>query len=452
MRTFVEALCRLTLRIFFRRVDAVGLGNVPTDGPLVIVANHPNGLMDPLVLLTHSPRRVSFMSKEPLFRTPVVSLFVKALDCLPVYRKQDGADTGANRRTMEAARALLGRGGAIGIFPEGISHDFPELQPLKTGAARMALATQRLIADSGDGPPLRIQPAGLFFEDKAIFRSEAVVVWGQPIDVPLVAIDADAEPSRADTHALNEQIAKHLRALTPNAADADRVAQVARVARLLAAIEHHDEPSALPARMGDRLELMQRLLSGHDRADVALPRRLQAILRRIDHHESDLAYWGLSADHAAQFPSGSVKRSLVGALAMMAALSPFALVGLLINYPAYRLIGWAAVRFANNEEDVISTMKTLGGLVLFPLSWLIAAGAVGWSLGSWAGAMALVVGPMSAWAALHWGEYGDAIGSAARSLVMMLRRGDRHAALLAEQRAIVDELMAIEAALGESAA
>jgi glycerol-3-phosphate O-acyltransferase / dihydroxyacetone phosphate acyltransferase len=72
MRRFIEALCRLMLRVFFRRVDAVGLENVPDSGPLLMVANHPNGLMDPLLLLSRSPRPVSFMAKEPLFRMPLI--------------------------------------------------------------------------------------------------------------------------------------------------------------------------------------------------------------------------------------------------------------------------------------------------------------------------------------------------------------------------------------------
>jgi len=51
--------------------------------------NHPNGLMDPLLLLCLSPRPVSFLAKSPLFTMPFVSLFVKAFDSIPVYRPQD---------------------------------------------------------------------------------------------------------------------------------------------------------------------------------------------------------------------------------------------------------------------------------------------------------------------------------------------------------------------------
>lgn len=445
MRTFVEALCRLMLRIFFRRVDVVGLGHVPARGPLLIVANHPNGLMDPLVLLSKSPRPVSFMSKEPLFRTPVISLFVKGLDCLPVYRKKDGADTGANRRTMEAARALLARGGAIGIFPEGISHDEPQLQPLKTGAARMALAAQRLISDAGSDEPLRIQPVGLFFEQKGTFRSEAVIVWGPPIDVPVVAIDEAAEPGREDTLALTEAIGAHMRALTPEAPDAERVAMAARVARLLSALEVEEGQAATPAGPGRRLSIMQRLLSGHLRAEALAPDRLAQIVARIAAHERDLGYWRLPPDHGADLSTaGAPARSLVLTLLMLVALSPLALFGLALSYPAYRLIGWLARRYFSKDPDITATAKTLGGLLLFPLSWLVAAALVWARLGLLPALITLLLSPVCAFASLHFADHVDALQSARRSLRMGLSRSERLAALRSERLAIRDELVAIE--------
>src|SRR5207248_1688107 len=77
---------------------------------------------------------------------------------IPVHRKQDvgeGADPAKNREMFEAAARVLSRGRSIAIFPEGQSHTEPMLQPLKTGAARMALS----------GPiGLRILPVGIAFD------------------------------------------------------------------------------------------------------------------------------------------------------------------------------------------------------------------------------------------------------------------------------------------------
>jgi 1-acyl-sn-glycerol-3-phosphate acyltransferase len=75
--------------------------------------NHPSGLVDPLFLFCLAPRRTSFLAKAPLFRTPVLGALVRAVECLPVYRQQDAADTSKNKETFDAARANLARGGTI---------------------------------------------------------------------------------------------------------------------------------------------------------------------------------------------------------------------------------------------------------------------------------------------------------------------------------------------------
>ena len=50
-----------------------------------------------------------------------------------------------------------------------------------------------------------------------------------------------------------------------------------------------------------------------------------------------------------------------------------AIVGGAIHWPVYRLIGWIANRFARKEDELVATVKIIGGLVLYPLFWIGAA-------------------------------------------------------------------------------
>ena len=107
-RRIIVAILRITLRIYFRRIEIAGLEHVPETTPAIFVLNHPNALVDPLFLLCLVPRRVSFLAKEPLFRMPVIGYLVRTLDALPVYRHQDqGADVSKNQEMFAAARRLL---------------------------------------------------------------------------------------------------------------------------------------------------------------------------------------------------------------------------------------------------------------------------------------------------------------------------------------------------------
>src|SRR6266480_145881 len=139
MRRAVTALLRVLIRVFFKRIEIVDMERVPADVPVIFAVNHPNALIDPLFLLCFAPRPVSLLAKAPLFTMPVIGWFVRGLDSIPVYRKQDHVAGGGNDETFGRARAVLARGGSIAIFPEGTTHSDPRLRELKTGAARIAL-------------------------------------------------------------------------------------------------------------------------------------------------------------------------------------------------------------------------------------------------------------------------------------------------------------------------
>ena len=100
----IRRLIDVVVRLFFRRLEVTGREHVPRTGPVIFILNHPNALMDPLVLINQAGRPVSFLAKEPLFRMPVLGSMVKAMDAIPVHRKMDQADTANNAKTFEAAR------------------------------------------------------------------------------------------------------------------------------------------------------------------------------------------------------------------------------------------------------------------------------------------------------------------------------------------------------------
>jgi 1-acyl-sn-glycerol-3-phosphate acyltransferase len=139
----MRQLARALVRLFYHRVEVVGVERVPRSGPLVIVANHRNALVDPLLLIATLPRTLRPVAKAPLFRHPILAPFLRLAGALPIHRRQDpGSEPGENARTFEAVAAALGAGGAILIFPEGVSQPEPVLMPLRTGVARMVLGTE----------------------------------------------------------------------------------------------------------------------------------------------------------------------------------------------------------------------------------------------------------------------------------------------------------------------
>src|SRR5919205_4633498 len=135
-RRLAHAVISVALRLFFRRIETSRARLVPASGALIFVLNHPNGLIDPGLVFAALPRRISFLAKSTLFRLPVAGWLLRTVEALPLFRRADpGEDVSQNLRTFDACRSLLLRGRCVALFPEGLSHNEPRLQPVKTGAA-----------------------------------------------------------------------------------------------------------------------------------------------------------------------------------------------------------------------------------------------------------------------------------------------------------------------------
>ena len=164
----MSALARLLVRVFFRRIDVEGAAALARRPPLLLVANHVNGLVDGLVLMAVLPRYPRFLGKATLYRILPLAPFLHLAGVVPVHRAKDAA-AGAERavtRNDAAFRDLPDaprrRRGLVAVFPEGISHDEARLQPLRTGAARIALGAAfddgvTGVDDPGRRPHLRRQ-------------------------------------------------------------------------------------------------------------------------------------------------------------------------------------------------------------------------------------------------------------------------------------------------------
>ncbi|KAI8815401.1 hypothetical protein BJ742DRAFT_765783 [Cladochytrium replicatum] len=87
---FMVALFYAIVRIFFREIRHVGTHKIPKFGPVLFVAApHANQFIDPLMLMTTSPRRIGFLIAKKSFDRPFIGLLARAFGSIPVARSQD---------------------------------------------------------------------------------------------------------------------------------------------------------------------------------------------------------------------------------------------------------------------------------------------------------------------------------------------------------------------------
>ncbi len=435
-RRIIVVLLKFALRVYFRRVEVVGQENVPRKSPVIFVLNHPNGLVDPAFLLCLAPRPVSFLAKAPLFKMPVLSFFVRALDSLPVYRHQDeGADVTRNLETFAAARRLLASGGTIGICPEGVSHNEPRLRPIKTGAARIALGA----VSSGDVLELSIVPAGLYYTSKTTFRSGALLYFGKPIPVTPVEMGSDGNPVRAAVRDLSSRIEQALREVMLEAEHEEALHTIARAERIFSSARKLGNN-----RLAEELKLQQRFVKAYAILREQMPERIRKLEVRMNRFEEELRLAKIDAeDLSAPVSTLAVLRHLITRTLLFLLLLLPAVIGTIIHYPAYRLGGYLALRFSQNSEDVVSTIKIISAMLLFPLTWLIIA-TLGYSFGGLDLAiLTVLVLPATGYVAVRFFEELDTFLGGLRALSFFLTRRRFFVRLLAERNAIHNEILSL---------
>src|SRR3954453_23975436 len=127
-------LVRAGLQPFFHlyfRLSRIGREHVP-DGPVIIASNH-RSFLDPFVIATIARRPLYYVAKEELFRNRFTAWLLNNLGAFPVRRGQGDGDM------IETAKAILARGDAVLIFPEGTRIRPGSLGRPRRGVGRLAL-------------------------------------------------------------------------------------------------------------------------------------------------------------------------------------------------------------------------------------------------------------------------------------------------------------------------
>ena len=367
----VRGGARLLLRAYYPDLVVEGEERVP-DGPLLVCANHPNSLVDPVLISVFLPRKIHWLAKHVLFTNPLMGAALTALGAVPVKRRHEGGDRSSTDETLRAAAASLVARRAVGIFPEGKSHDDDRLAPLKTGAGRMAVLAARDLATSGSRDTLRVLPVVLHFTSKTRFRTGALVSIGRPFGV--------------SSHDAPELVMQELRAgMTERMVHVDDAAQEAllRDARVLirrrAALDPmHSDPKELHRVDREVARAIRRFAAEE-------PERLSAFAERLRAYVDALDRQGLSL-HALEEHEESPKRTWL-ALGLL----PVALWGALHSGLPYALTKRLGLLQARSEDrTTVAMYALLTGAIVFPLAWALETLLVGELLG-WPAAIAFLV-------------------------------------------------------------
>jgi len=219
--------------VIFRTHEISGIENIPLDRGSMCTAWHTNGLLDPISIFLSHPKKFVVGGRHDLVTRPILGFWARKFAVQPVVRKAELLRGGCseedanymNGRSLLNLATGISYGYGCALFPEGTSHSESHLIRLKTGPVRTALAAAGHAKANGHKLPVII-PIGLHYRTRHLFRTDAWVEYGNPIELPVDELPDDlveklgsgdwSEPPAETVNKIRDTLREKLAPLTPN--------------------------------------------------------------------------------------------------------------------------------------------------------------------------------------------------------------------------------------------
>lgn len=175
---FIKLYIKAGLYFYVKQIKVSGLENIPKKGAVLFAPNHPNGLIDPLIITTHNTRSSYFLVRAAAFKNPFVKKILGTLNLMPIYRIRDGKNQlSKNNEIFNTCFELLNKQESLMIFPEGSHGRVRKIRPISKGFTRILFGA----IDKYPDLKITIIPVGLTYQNASVFPSKVGLIYGKPI-------------------------------------------------------------------------------------------------------------------------------------------------------------------------------------------------------------------------------------------------------------------------------
>ncbi|WP_164660709.1 lysophospholipid acyltransferase family protein [Tropicibacter sp. Alg240-R139] len=363
---FLRGLGRIIMTAFFSRIEVVNAERFPKTGPVLVVSNHGNSLVDGVLISCYLPRMPRLLAASILWKYKPLIPLLSAAGVVPVFRQQDvGVSAAKEQPLFDRSSEVLAKADALSVFPEGLSHNEPHLLPFKSGAARIALEAEAQREKLG----VQVLPVGITFDEKNKFRSRVLIQVGEPVDISrqarVYAATQDVATRRAVVRDLTGTIHGSLAQVTLSFSSWED-AQLIRLATDIWAEASDDvDPEG---DMLSQVDLQRSFSEGYAWLKRSCPAEVQQVRDNLKHYKDMLESAG------AEVEANAPHRSRWDGPILLALL-PMWLIGSTLNFVPFHVSRWVA---HGKDEDKMATWSLFSSLLLFPFCWLTQAMLLGY--------------------------------------------------------------------------
>ena len=223
----IKILIKAACYCYYKKIEMHGLRTLPKEGPLMVLPNHQNALLDALLIAAYSKRAPYFLTRSDVFTNALIRALFKLLRMLPIYRIRDGRDSlNKNHAIFDRCTELLGAGEVIVVFPEANHNSKRMVRPLSKGFTRILFQTLE------KHPQLNIKliPVGVNYIDLSGFPDSAAFYFGNDLELQVLN---NSDDLRTAGMAIRQKVSDEIKCLTthigPEFIYEDVVAQLNRM-------------------------------------------------------------------------------------------------------------------------------------------------------------------------------------------------------------------------------
>ena len=220
---FLKIYIKIGLFFYSKKITILGEKNVPKKGAILFVANHPNALIDPLLIATNTKRKIHFLVRAAVFKKKIIAKLLNLVGLMPIYRIRDGIkQLSKNDAIFNDCQELLKNNKALLIFPEGSHNRKRTIRPLSKGFTRIIYGALEKYPDL----IIHIIPVGITYQNSSSYPSKVTVAFGKPI---LANNFYTAEDKNTLIKELKNKISNQLKKLTVHINDDENYSSIISV-------------------------------------------------------------------------------------------------------------------------------------------------------------------------------------------------------------------------------
>ena len=356
----LKLIVGIGITFYYKKVVRKNTHYLKHDGPMIIIANHPNTLMDAWIIGHICQQPIHYMAKGTLFNSKFKLWLLQSLNMIPINRSGESKAKGvSNADSFEACYKILEEGKTLVIFPEGTSFQERILRELKSGTARIALEAERRNAGKLN---LLVVPVGLNYLKAEKFRSSVFVHVGRPIQVSNYLLN-DEKMVGIQAKKLTEQFRIELESVLANASTKEEELFIHHILEIIQSKYYKEEFKSIEGE----IELFRIIRDNLQAFNLTQPWLIQEISELVENIRWNVRKLNIKTDFLdRKFRSRMFFRQMLFSILFLLIGLPIFIIGLIHNYLQYKLTDKLIPKLTKDVE-YYAPLAVLIGLFLYPL-------------------------------------------------------------------------------------